>query len=122
MDSMTKHCTITMVNMITAAHADLPVYTIQSFKYEEIETSGVCIFFDYDMNMLEVIASDKDIVVSAFKTLNADDMRYYCLIVDDIDPLSKIEILELFYGLEKGEIHLHSIDIPYKIEITLSQN
>ncbi len=122
MSKESKQLDITVINMYNGLSINDKLYNIDYFESEKCMTSGICIFFDKDMEMTDVIASNSDITIDADNELDYSLVEYYYLMYDEYSPLTEKEISYFFDAIKKGAIHIHVNSIKLKMEINLILN
>lgn len=102
---------LVLVNMMTGCVAKLYAYRISDIVYEENVTSGVCLFFDKDKELISVVSSYDDIVDNA-RDFFSNEHCYYAMMMDEEEMLTEDEIDELFYGIKSGTMNIIRVQ-PY---------
>lgn len=112
---------ILIVNVLSGVSSPVYAYKTSDIVYEEGLCSGVCMFFDKDMEMLDVVASYDDILADSMLDIRADH-EYYCMMYDEADQFDDEEVDSIFYGIQNGELNMILMSEFTEIAITLSNN
>lgn len=111
--------TVAIVNTNVGSHIVANVFHVSKKVDHKFVGGGVCLFFDKYEDLIEVIASDDDIIYDSdnYRPKNAE---YLCLLGDE-NIMSVDEVVELFDGIREGHIQIIST-VAEKIRITMSKN
>lgn len=110
MDTVVEY-ELMLVNMMTGCVAKLFAYRISDIVYEENVTSGVCLFFDKNKELISVVSSYDDIVENSRDFFQAEHW-YYAMLMDEEEKLTEDEVDELFYGIKSGTMNIIRLQ-PY---------
>jgi hypothetical protein len=112
---MTAVYEMMLINMGTGYTGCVYAFKASDIVYEEGMQSGVCLFFDADMELRSVVSSYSDILSDSIIHLEAIH-DYYCMIYDEVEPMSEEEVDMVRNGLRTGLLNLvllsESTDIP----------
>jgi hypothetical protein len=112
---------ILVVNVISGISTPVYAYRTNDIVYEEGLCSGVCMFFDKDMEMTDVVASYDDILADSMLEIKAEH-EYYCMMYDESNQFNEDEVDGIFYGVQNGELNMILMSDFTEIMITLSNN
>jgi len=112
---MTAVYEMMLINMGTGFTGCVYAFKSSDIVYEEGMQSGVCLFFDADMEIRTVVSSYGDILSDSIMHLEAIH-EYYCMIYDEVEPMSEEEVDMIRNGLANRLLNLvlllDSTDIP----------
>jgi hypothetical protein len=110
---------VAVVNTSVGSHVVADVFHVSKVSVYDNVGGGVCLFFNMFEELIEVIASEDDIVLDA-SLYRPKGCMYYCMLYDEKN-MTKEYVIDLFNGIRDGEIQVIST-IADKIRITMSNN
>lgn len=118
---MTAVYEMLMVNMATGYGGNLYAFKTSDMVYEEGMQPGVCLLFDEEMNLRDIVASYGDILADSMIAVDAIH-EYYAMLYDEELPMSEDEIETVYCGLQNGLLNLILLSESTDILITTTNN
>lgn len=118
---ITQEYEILLINMKSGVSMPLGVYRISDIVYESSLVGGVCLLFDKNKELIDVLASDDMVVEEAMEFINKDH-AYFALLYDDENKLEEWEIEEIFDMIRLGVVNIIVSAPTTEIMITMGNN
>lgn len=118
---ITQEYEIILINMKNGMSMSIGVYRISDIVYESSLVGGVCLLFDKNKELIDVLASDDMVVEEAMEFINKEH-AYYALIYDEENKLEEWEIEEIFDMIRLGAVNIVVSAPTTEIKITMASN
>lgn len=118
---ITQEYEILLINMKSGVSMPLGVYRIADIVYESSMVGGLCLLFDKDRELIDVLASTDMIIEEAMEFIGREH-AYYALIYDDENKLEEWEIEEIFDMIQNGGVNIVVSQPVTLIQITMGNN
>lgn len=118
---ITQEYEIILINMKNGMSMSIGVYRISDIVYESSLVGGVCLLFDKNKELIDVLASDDMVVEEAMEFINKEH-AYYALIYDEENKLEEWEIEEIFDMIRLGAVNIVVSAPTTEIQITMASN
>lgn len=118
---ITQEYEILLINMKSGVSMPLGVYRIADIVYESSLVGGLCLLFDKDRELIDVLASTDMIIEEAMEFIGKQH-AYYALIYDDENKLEEWEIEEIFDMIQNGGVNIVVSQPVTLIQITMGNN
>jgi hypothetical protein len=118
---ITQEYEIILINIKSGVSMPLGVYRISDIVYESSLVGGLCLLFDKDKELIDVLASTDMIVEEALDFIGKDH-SYYALVYDDENKLEEWEIEEIFDMIQSGAVNIVVSQPVTLIQITMGSN